>query len=70
MDEELEKILKRTAWSPTPERIPFPERLVNWYDIAKGAGSVALHFIFDQIRRDPTPNNVVPFERPDDGDAA
>lgn len=33
-----------------PEKqIPFPDRLVGWYDIAKGVGEVILHAVTDQL---------------------
>jgi hypothetical protein len=27
------------------EQIPFPEKLVGWFDIAKGVGEIALEFV-------------------------
>lgn len=35
-----------------PEQIPIPEKLVNWYDIAKGVGEVILHAAFDVIHHE------------------
>lgn len=31
-----------------PEQIPIPEKLVSWFDIAKGVGEVVFHEIFDR----------------------
>lgn len=39
----------------TPDRIPFPERIITLWDIAKGVGQVVLHTLFDQIHHDPSP---------------
>lgn len=33
----------------TPDRIPFPEKVVGWFDIAKGLGELALEFVTKQF---------------------
>lgn len=38
-----------------PEQIPFPERVIGWFDIARGIGEVILHAAFDFIHHEAKP---------------
>lgn len=37
------------------EQIPFPDKLITWYDLAKGVGEVVLHAAFDLIHHEAKP---------------
>ena len=43
------------------EQIPFPDRLINWYDLAKSVGEIVFHSITDQLRHS-TPSEHFIFE--------
>lgn len=51
------------------DRIPFPDKLVNWFDIAKGLGHAAFHLVADQLRHEtPSDHFTQPLERYDTWD--
>ncbi len=37
----------------TPDRIPFPDKIVGWFDILRGVGETALLFITDRHHHEP-----------------
>lgn len=38
------------------DRIPFPERLIGWFDIAKGVGQVIIESMFYRHHDEPRPS--------------
>ncbi len=50
------------------ERIPFPDRIVKWTDIAKGVGQVVVESLFYRHHEEPRPSmsnhNHVPEQQP------
>jgi len=43
-----------------------PEKLVTWWDIAKGVGEVALEFLTKQIVHEPKPSESDHYRVPED----
>jgi hypothetical protein len=33
------------------------DKIITWYDLAKGVGEVVLHFVFDSIHREAHPSD-------------
>lgn len=49
------------------DNIPFPDRLVNYYDIAKGIGEIVFHKVFDHLQHPGISDHNLNFPENQDG---
>lgn len=48
-------------------QIEFPEKIVNFYDIAKGLGEIVLHKVFDQFQHEGISDHNLNYPENKDG---